>query len=172
MPTYPVFYSGQRLTALLLTDSLPNYVVKPGTTSRTSTTAQTADPDLAGIALEVGTYEVKVRYIATGVGSASAGGLATSWGFTGTASAVRGSTGPGFSSTNSGAAENLRTNGASMGLTTQFYFVATTSTTIFEEGIVTVSVAGDFSVNWAQAASNATSTSLLSGSYVKYKRIS
>jgi hypothetical protein len=169
---YPEWYAGNRITAGRLREMLPSYTVKAGTTSRASTTAQTADPELSGIALAAGMFEIKVRYIATGVGSASAGGLATSWGFTGTATGNRnGPSGPGFTSTNSGAAENLRSNSASMGLSTQFYYLATTSTSIVEEGLVTVTVAGNFSVNWAQAASNATATNLLAGSYVKIKQI-
>lgn len=172
MAKYPVFYAGQRLTAALLAETIPDITIKTATTSRTSTTVQTADPELSGIALGVGIWEVKVRYIATGVGSASAGGLATSWGFTGTATGVRNPVGPGFTSTNSGAAENLRANGASMGLSTQFYYTATTSTSIMEEGLVTVSVAGNLSVNWAQAASNATATNLLAGSWVSVRQVS
>ena len=169
---YPDWRAGNRITAARLRSMVPSYTTKGSTTARPSTTAQTADPELSGITLDVGTYEVKVRYIATGVGSASAGGLATSWGFTGTATGNRNPTGPGFTSTNSGAAENLRTNSASMGLASQFYYVATTSTSIVEEGLITVTVSGDFSVNWAQAASNATPTNLLAGSYVKIKQVS
>lgn len=168
---FPEILAGEEILADDLALMVPTYVVKTSTTSRSSTVVQSADPELDGIPLAVGMYEIKVRYIATGVGSASAGGLATSWTCTGTATGNRNATGPGFTSTNSGAAETLRTNSASMGLGSQYYYLAATSTSIVEEGIVTVTVAGDFSVDWGQAASHATSTNLLPGSYVKITRL-
>jgi hypothetical protein len=168
---YPDILAGAEVTADDYAAMVPTYVIKETTTSRSSTVAHAPDLELDGIALAVGTYEIKVRYIATGVGSASAGGLSTLWGFTGTATANRNATGPGFTSTNSGTAETLRSNSASMGLTSQNYYVATTSTAILEEGLVIVTVAGDFSVDWAQGASNATSTNLLPGTYVKITRV-
>jgi hypothetical protein len=168
---YPILAAGQRLTALTLQQMTDDYTIKAANTARASTITTSPDPELSAIALTVGTFFIEFNGLMTGVGGASVGGFQNVWTFTGVATGQRSTMGMGFGSTTGNTGTIMRTSGASIASTGQTYGVGANTTAMRETAIVTVTTAGNLSIDWAQGASNATATTLLAGSYLKYKQI-
>ena len=140
-----------------------NAKIKPADTQRLSTTTPTADPDLYTGTLGVGRYSYELYLLFDSV----AGGA-------------------GFQFTNGGTLVDSRgvvpglatgyVNGASVGpLSSSFYSgsvsYATVSTgsnsnEVLYKGSILVSTPGTFGINWAQAVSTASNTTLRAGSYL------
>lgn len=160
------FLTGQRLTADLLNanvyDFLPVTYTKPALTSRASTVTLADDPDLAGIPLTVGSWEIDLTIFYTTTVS-NVPGLRTQWGFTGTwASANRLCFGPGSG--------QIGDSGAITDATMKA-FVTDTQDAVYRSGTssaytgvrehvrqLTVTGAGNLSLKWAQQTSNAGAT--------------
>lgn len=175
MASHPVFYAGQRLTAALLDQSLWDVTVKPGATSKANNTLAD-DPDLAGIALPVGTHEIEAQYnfqLASTPASSVAVGLKIAWTFSGTATGTR--NGMGISSTNAStdtSATMMKIIGGAITTSQAYGINATFFQPVREWARVTVSVAGNLTVQWAQnvtAAGN--SLTLGAGSYIKWRQV-
>jgi hypothetical protein len=157
---------------------LPRYVVKANATARNTTAAVAADSGtgqvLAGIPLEVGTYEIEL--VALFTTAATAAGFQTRWAFSGTVNGTasyRACVGPADGGTVITA--NTLGNYVTVQLTGQSanYFRDTGAAYGAVREIaanVQVTVAGNLSLNWAQAVSNGSNTTLREGSYFKITR--
>lgn len=157
---------------------LPRYVVKANATARSSTATLAADSGtgqvLAGIPLEVGTYEIEL--VALFTTAATAAGFQTRWAFSGTVngtSSYRAGVGPADPAT--AIAANSLGNFVVVQLTGQSanYFRDTGAAYGAVREIaanVVVSVAGNLSLNWAQVVSNGSATTLREGSYFRITR--
>jgi len=178
MTVFPDIEVGDLVTADLLDSMLPKTFVKASATPRNTTTTLADDPELSGIALAVGTYEIEV------VGSFSLTTTATQkiqtkWAFSGTwsgATTRRMCIGAGQTQTTAptGVTEaNLQ----SVPLTTAVVYDTAAGTgsgyTTFREfsGSVVVTGAGSFSLQWAQSASSGNNTTLQEDSYIRVRRV-
>jgi hypothetical protein len=158
----------------LIEARMPRFTLKTGSTSRNTTTTLANDPDLAGIALEVGTYDIECLIFFTT--AATTPKLKTQWGFTGTwNSSTRLCHGPG--NTNVGTADVV-TPSTFRGYTTDaqeaVYGAAASGAyaAVLEtvRGLV-VTVAGNLSLKWAQSVSSASATVIQPGSGFKVIKI-
>lgn len=171
MAKFPSLFAGSKLTASVMQSMIDDYTVKASTSTRTSTATVTPDAELQGIALPLGTHYVEFSGVMTGAAGAFTGGFQCVWNFTGTASGFRTTLGMSAGSATSSTNTTMRISSANLNSTGQTYGTFTGNLHLRETAIVTVSVAGNLSIDWAQGASNATSTQLLPGSYVKWKQI-
>ena len=159
-------------------DRLGRTYIKSSATSRNTTTSYSNDPELANIPLEVGTYEIELVGQFT-LATTATQKIKTQWAFTGTwngGTAARACFGPGSAQTGNPTAvtdmfiQALHVNGQDA-----VYDVAagTGSYSSFRElaGQVTVTAAGNLSLQWAQSASSANNTTLQEGSYFRVRRI-
>lgn len=174
---FPSFFAGLRLTATLLGATVPIMAVKGSATARTSTTTLADDPDLSGIALAVGTYEIEFVGNWTQL-TTNTQKIKTRWGFTGTwngSAAPRSCIGAGSAQTGgTTAVTDMTLQAVSLsGNDVVYDQAAGTSYGCFREtcGNVVVSSAGNFSIQWAQNASSANATNLQEGSYVRIIQI-
>lgn len=175
MAQYPDWEVGDIVTADLLDAMVAKYTYKSSATARNTTTTLTADPELTGIALEVGTFDIEMVIFWTQ--AATAPKLKTRWGFTGTISdTIRLCHGPGNNNV-AGPQDVTETTVRGYALSSQdAIYSASTSTAysaVLEKAAgVVVSVAGTLSLNWAQQASNASNVTVQPSSYVKVRRVS
>lgn len=169
MARYPTILAGQRLTADLLTSMLPLHAAKSGSTSRSSTTTVTADPDLQ---LSV---EANADYTIHGllrISGPAAGDMDIK--FTVPSGATGSYTVTGRLASASALDSDTRTSTRiSFGVETQF---STPSTSAAQANhvvgrLITSSTAGTFSIDWAQTVSDATATVMESDSWIMLKRI-
>lgn len=173
MARYPQLTAGQRLTAAVLQEMIPDKIVKAAATDRTSTTTLADDPELQGLALAAGTYEIHVMIFAA---SASATpDIKTTWEFTGTwTTPVRALDGPGTTATGGATANtDWRADGQAANSSAAYSLAATSDYSVIHEEAhdVVVTVAGDFSLQWAQQTSDGTATSVKAGSYISARRV-
>jgi hypothetical protein len=175
MATYPTILVGDLVTADLLTSMLPQTYTKASTTSRINV-APSADDELTGIALAVGTYDIDLVGFHTQTSTTPK--LQTLWTFTGTwNNPVRACLGPGNVQTGGPAAIAAATMGGVTASTGSTYSAATGSATptVFWETsrAVTVTVAGTLSLSWGQATPTAAqTTALTSGTNFTIRRLS
>lgn len=155
----------------------PKTYVKASATSRNTTTTLTDDPELSGIALAVGTYEIELVGFFT-LATTATQKIKTRWAFTGTfngTTGIRNCIGPGSAQTAAVAnATETNFNAAQMSGQDAVYDAAAASAyaCIRETcAAVVVTVAGNFSVQWAQAASSGNNTTLQEGSYLRIRRL-
>jgi hypothetical protein len=156
---------------------LPRYYVKANTTSRNTTITPAADTGtgqlLAGIPLEVGTYEVELVGLFT-LSTTGTQGIRTRWGFTGTvANPVRTCLGPADSATAPNANATIMAQAYQATGQDASYFTATSAAFGGFREIASgfaVTVAGSLSLNWAQSVSSANNTNLQGGSYFRITR--
>lgn len=144
---------------------LPKYYTKASATDRVNNT-MTADPELSGIALAVGTYEIELFGMFTQLTTATQK-LRTQWAFSGTWNApIRGCIGPGSAATSarSDVAE-LQMGGYASSTDATYSVAAGSGFSTFQETsrLVTVTVAGNLSLVWAQVTTSANITSLKAG---------
>lgn len=173
MPKYPVWFVGLSQSAANFALGLPDIYVKASAESITADATLSDDAELAGIPLAVGTHWVKCIYFVTAASATP--DVKTGWAFTGTwSNPVRGCLGPG--SANTGAATAVTdvtmrgypaNSAANYGLPSSGAY-----NLIHEEAFnVTVTVAGNFSVQWAQNTSDAAAVVMREGSAVLTKQI-
>jgi hypothetical protein len=162
MPQFPSWLAGQRITAEQLLAGLPYMAVKPGATSVTSSTTLITDPDLQLVLPGPGTYVIDgyLNYTGSSVGAGDikgtfeySGGINfANWDFQAiaTTGGVQMCTGPNAF----GIAVARGTDGGTwMGAHLLGLLVATSG--------------GTLSWNWAQNTSNATSTNIRQGSWIR-----
>lgn len=158
---------------------LPRHYVKSVHTDRNSgnhTPGTVAnDPDLAGIPLEVGEFEIEILGWFT-LATTTTQKIITRWGFTGTwnTGAIRGVVGPGLGNTaNPDNVTLVNVRGYTTATQDAGYDTSTTTAYSHFREICTdvqVTVAGNFSFQWAQAASSANNTTLRVPTTVKITR--
>lgn len=158
---------------------LPRYFIKANQTSRNTTTTPAVDSGtgqlLAGIPLEIGTFEIELvgLFNLTTTGTQ---GLKTQWAFSGTAngaSCIRTCIGPADSAT-AQSANQLSVYSASQatGQTASYFNTASAGWSGFREIAANfiVTAAGTLSLNWSQSVSSANNTNLQGGSYFRITR--
>lgn len=179
---YPTLAGGQRITASLLRSMLPQTVRKTADTARTATTSRTADPHLAFDAVANGVYiftgYLKVDGDNAGdislqltVPSGAAGEMLT-WG---AGNNVIGSTAAPALQSNVSDARGymIRTETMDVNAARTFGLLgAGTSMGLIVKGTVRMSTtAGTVSIDWAQAVSSATATTIYTDSWLEFQRI-
>lgn len=172
MARYPDIKAGNKITGALLRSMLPDKTVKQSATDLTSNTTLANDPELSGITLGVGTWEVRVVIFATSAGTAN---IKTRWSFTGTwANAIRAVVGPGLTATGGPTdATTMKTNGQSVATDAIYALTNSSNYAVIKEecSTVVVTVTGDMALQWAQQVSSANTTSVKAGSYIEVKQI-
>lgn len=159
---------------------LPRWYVKGGSTSRNSGNhtpgTPSDDPDLAGIPLEVGSFEIEVIGMFTLTTTATQK-IMTQWGFTGTwngSGTVKVTSGPGAdNTTDSSSATSYSGRAYAVSSQTSTYDNSASSAYAGFREIapdIQVTSAGNFSFKWAQAVSSANNTNLQSPSAVRVTR--
>lgn len=184
MARYPVAYVGLPLTADFYNSGQSDWYWKTSATSITSDATLNDDPDMSGIELDVGTYYIRARYLCQLGATSAAIDINVAWAFSGTATGGRMcmgmDNGVGVNGYWDGAAHQvtsgvralMRMSGTAAFTTSINYGLRETFTQqILEDSIFTVTAIGDFSVQWAQNASSATSLSMNAGSYLMIKQI-
>lgn len=176
MSVYPVLSAGQRITAALLTSMLPITVIKPGDTTRTSTTTVADDPDLT-LALEANaTYLVEFFII---MGAETDEDFKSDWNVTGstTPTGFKGVLGPGSTVADSNA-DNIAMRAGVHGFGTDITYSGTRSATlnnqfcsVREWGYVITTTTANIAYRWAQGTSGTTGTILAAGSTLLARRI-
>jgi hypothetical protein len=168
------FFAGDTLAAADLQILLPNVVMKSANQARASTIVPADDSEISAIALGVGTWEIIMRIFAFN-GTSNVPGLATRWGFTGTANApVRHCQGPGSSqvAASSGITDSFL-RGVPTGTSTAYGLAANSSYAEITESTANfvVTSLGNLSLQWSQAVSGTGATTIAGESYVSYRQI-
>lgn len=157
---------------------LPRWYVKGGATARNSGNhtpgTPSDDPDLSGIPLEVGSFEIEVLGMFT-VTTSTTQKIMTQWGFTGTwNTSIKITSGPGADNvTDSASATSYSGRAYAQNSQTSTYNNSASSAYAgFREicADIQVSAAGNFSLKWAQAVSSANNTTLQAPSAVRVTR--
>lgn len=173
MSQYPAIFAGQRITAALLTSTLPLDAYKTTSTVRTSTTAFADDPDLI-LALEANaTYwvEMWIKYAAV-----TAEQFKTTWTVPVGAGGGRSRIGVSstVSDTGSGGPAGDGVFGHHQFATSITYGTRNSASNLsvaYEQGSVITTTAGNLALSWAQGAAGAAGTMVGSGSYIRARRI-
>lgn len=152
---------------------LPKTTTKAIATDRTNNT-MTADPELTGIALAVGTYEIDLVLMFTLPGAVTPK-LRTQWGFSGTWNTPnRACFGPGASAV-AGRSDAETVQVGAYGSGTDAVYSASVSagfSSVREVSrLVVVTVAGNLSLVWAQNVTNASATSVKPGTSFTVRKI-
>lgn len=163
---FPTLFAGQRLTAGLLQDMVPQWVVSPANTVRASTTIQAADPYLAFPVIAGGIYVIEFFVTYAGV---SAAGISTTWIMPSGTAGTRSVQGPG-SAASSANANNVALNMAAVQFTTVMQYgcatnVATAFQGLSEAAAFTAASTGTVNFAWAQTTSSATGTVVAANSW-------
>jgi hypothetical protein len=169
---YPAIAAGATITSSLLTGLQMQFIKKGNTTSRTSTTSVTDDPDLVFPVVANAIYFVEWGIYYDGL---TAGSINTQWDVPSGASGLKAVFGPG-SSASDGSADNISMRCGVHGYTTSIkYSCARNSTNqqfAMENSVITIgSTAGNVALAWAQATSNGTATEVQSGSWGRCLRL-
>lgn len=174
MAQYPAV-SARRITTTLLSSMIDNYVIKPGDTTRASTTTNTSDPDLVtGTLTAGGVYAVEFHVRFAGL---QAAGLKTNWLVPTGTSGNRDCMGPGSANVAETNANTTEMRWAVHGYSTAVAYTNPRNSTgaqvhLIEKALVTVgATAGTIAFQWAQNVSNATGTVVVAGSYVKWRQV-
>lgn len=155
---------------------LPVTYSKAASLDRTSTTTYADDNELAGISLGVGTYTIELIGMFT-LSTTTTQKIKTNWAFSGTwNNPVRACLGPGSAATTSrtDVAEVQVGAYTATGQDAIYDVAAGSGFSTFREigAVVTVTVAGNLSLQWAQNASSANATSLKAGTSFIVRKIS
>lgn len=154
---------------------LPVTYSKAASTDRFSTTTLADDPELAGIALDVGTYTIELIGFFT-LATITTQGLKTQWGFTGTWNTpIRACIGPGGSNVDARTdVTKVQLSGFTTAQTLAYEVAAGSGYAQIREiaPLVSVTVAGNLSLQWAQFNSSANITSLKAGTSFIVRKIS
>lgn len=167
MSTYPAIYAGQRITANLLTQMLPLWAVKAGSTSRSATTTLADDADLILPLPRAGTWAFEAWLNYTG-GTLGASDLKLSMAYSAASSfgawGLNGITTASTSQLNAGG--NALSASLSLGTNGGFFLTADI------KGTLVATATGTLSLQWAQNTSNATATTLRQGCWIRAYQIS
>lgn len=156
---------------------LPRFYIKANATSRANTVTPAADSGtgivLAGIPLEVGSYEIELvgLWNTTTTGTQ---GIRTRWGFTGTVGTpYRNCLGTGDNATAPNVNATIMALAAQSTAQDASYFTGVTGGFVCFREICTgfvVTAAGNLSLNWSQSVTSANNTNLQAGSYFRITR--
>jgi hypothetical protein len=169
MAVYPNLYAGQRATADLLTSMLPLHAAKASSTSRASTIAISADPDLqlpvVANAQYLITFYLRISGNATAdmdIQFTTPAGCTGGYGVTGR-----------LAGTSAGDGDIRTSTRLSFNVETQFSTPSTAAAQINHGAgrLITSATAGTFSIDWAQTVSSATASVMESDSWLMLKRI-
>lgn len=169
-------YAGDVINASDVNNATPTVYAKSASLSRNTTTTYADDNELAGIALAVGTYEIDLLGYFT-LSTTSTQKIKTNWAFSGTwNNPVRACFGPGSAQT----ADRANVTESQVGGYTAtgqdaIYDTSTSSGySCFREisRVVTVTVAGNLSLQWAQSASSGNNTTLQAGTCFSIRKLS
>lgn len=169
MTVYPTILAGQRLSADLLTSMLPLHAAKTSSTSRSSTTTVTADPDLQLSLAANAEYRLIGYFRISGDPAADMDiQFTVPSGTTGSYTVTGRLAGASAADTDTRTSTRI-----AFGVETQFSTpsTATPQANHIVGRIITSSTAGTFSVDWAQTVSNATATVMASDSWIELRRI-
>ncbi len=179
---YPSLAAGQRITGSLLRSMMPQTVRKTADTSRSATTSRTADPHLAfdAVAGAVYTFFGWIKYdgdnaadisLQLTVPTGAAGEVMP----LGTGNTVVSSTSAPALTTNTGSSQGymVRTETLDVNAARTYGALSTSAQLgILFTGTVRMSTtAGTVSVDWAQAASSATATTVYTDGWLQFLRI-
>lgn len=157
MAQYPDIDASDELSVELLRSMLPQIYVK-GTLSTKGSNTYSSDSELSGIALPVGTFLVKLHLYAT-CGASATPDIKTTWTFTGTwNNPLRGCFGPGAANTAApSAATPIKMTAQSANSDSIYGMAASAAYTYVTETSynVTVTVAGNLALAWAQNTTDA-----------------
>lgn len=181
--SYPVFLAGQRITASLLSSAQAQVARKTADTSRAATTATVADPHLTFEVVANAVYALDgwLKFDGPAAGDinfdwsvpAGAQGEYTIWA-AGNA-VIAASAVPALQSdTQSSRGYMIRTETNDVASARSFGCLGTglTPLTAMVQGMIRVaSTAGTYSLDWAQLASDATSTTVYTDSWLRLQRV-
>lgn len=179
--TYPPLAGGQRLTGALLRSMQAQYVRKTADTPRTATTAIVADDHLVFDVVANAVYEVDgwIKYSAATAGDIGIqwtvpSGAVGEWAAHGVGTTVIGSSvAPALLvDTQDARGYMMRPEPNELGVARTYGGLGAAATlTLFMYGTIRMgSTAGQFSLSWAQSASNATATTLYADSWLRMAR--
>lgn len=164
----PSWSAGSRITASGLNTMLPKQAFKLATTSLTSTTTLTADPDLV-LSIgsgELGSYEIDGFLSVTGA-AVGTGDVKIALSYTGT----MGANGWVAQGSDTSSITNLHGFGRSIDGTTQAFGVNGANFTVVDlGGSIQALTAGVLTLSWAQNTSSATATNMRLGSWLRLTR--
>lgn len=170
------FFAGSELAAADLNSLLgfmPQETLKNSTTSRQSTTTYAIDPDLGGIPLGVGSWEIEFMLFFT-LSGVTTSKIKTQWQFTGTwQQPIRMCFGPGSGNTGGpGAIDTVNMGAVDASDQDAVYDYSTSGSYagVREIGNTTVTAAGTLGLYWAQAVSSANNTTLRAGSWCRVRQ--
>ena len=167
---YPTFLAGQRLTATLLSAGQINTIRKTANEDVTSSITPQNDDELIVPVAANATYEIEFVIFAQSADAAA--DLLTAWSVPSGATGLKAVLGP--TSTAAAFTSNANTAATLKGrnfATNVAYQLDTDGTLIIEKAaVVTSSTAGNVTFQWSQNTSSATATTVLSRSYVTYRR--
>lgn len=171
MAKWPVILAGTTVTAGLLASMQPDVVVKPSTTSRTTSTILD-DPDLSLPVEANATYRISFELAAGGV---IAAGISMRWAVPSGATGGRYILGPGTAA-NDGAANNIAVRLGGHEFTTLIGYAGVRNSvsafSIIERATVFVgATAGFVTLQWGQTTTNATGTLIAVGSIARAERV-
>jgi hypothetical protein len=142
--------AGEDILATDITEVTVKYINKPGNESVTSSTTLQNDDDFV-VTLQPGTYNIRLilHWMGASV-AAAAGDIQTAWTNTGTMTLLS-RTGLGGGTNFVSATEMpVRLQGAALATALTWQGNATNSNTLIEELLITVTVAGNLQLQWAQ----------------------
>lgn len=172
MTIYPDVQVGDLVTADLLDSMQPVYVAKGSDEARTSTTTLADDAELIITLAASATYYVQME---VGCSADAAGDIKTAWNLSAGIDTTGGRRveGPG-STSNDANSDNVTTRWGIHGFTTSITYGARTGAAgmhIRETAYVTTSTGGTITLQWAQATSSLTATTVSARSFIRAERI-
>jgi hypothetical protein len=180
---YPTYLAGQRITASLLSSAQPQIVRKTADTSRSATTTRTADPHLAFDIVTNGVYVFDgwLKWDGDNAGDISIQltvptGTLGDWTLWGTGNNVIGASAVPALQSNTGDPRGYMVRSESLDVNNARSYGAlgtggTPLAMVFTGTVRGGSTAGTVSIDWAQASSSATATTLYTDSWIRFQRI-
>lgn len=163
------------VTTSTLGQMIPSTFRKATSHARASTTATSADPELAGIPLGVGVWEASTifyTFMTSTAANAAVAGFKVNWSFSGTATGNRACLGMAFVATNTSTTDcTMRSIGSALTTDQSYGVISTFYQPVREDLQIVVTVAGNLTVNWAQATSSANATNLGANSIIRLRQI-
>ena len=174
MAQYPNIGAGDDFVVETLRSMIPQTVTKTATETVNNSSTYQDDDDLSGLALGVGTWWVRMCLFMTCTTSATPD-IKTKWTFSGTATnAIRMIKGPGSTNVASPSVITpVYLSGVPMANDAIYGLNATSTFAYAEEEVfnLTVTVAGNLTLQWAQNTANASNTNMHAGSTVQYRQV-
>lgn len=172
MAIYPNPTAGQRLSAALLASMLPTVVYKTAATDRSNTTTFADDPELTTTLAGSAVYIVEFYLFYAG----NTGLMQTKWTVPAGATGNRSAMGPGSAATDANS-NNISMRSGVHGFSTAVLYGnrgtgSLNQSIAVETSLVTTTSNGTCALSWTQGTSNAASTRMAAGSWMRVTRIS